>query len=153
MPDLIPDADHILRHVKATAFDDGKVLGAAFEWMPKRPNDGASVNWIERAEGDGREAKIDYIRHRRRLTWKKSHRLAILKAGQVRSTLQLHLSALGIDMHPDIVTDPLNAEGDKPADPTHALIEGIPHGDTPEAEAIRDCLAAAVLETVAALAD
>ena len=151
MPEPIPDDDHILRHVKATAFDDNKVLGAAFEWTPKRRGDGASVNWVERAQGDSRYAKIDDIRQRRRLIWKKTHRLAVLHVAGVRSTLVTQLAALGLEMHPDVVHDPLLAEGDYPEDPTHALITGIPHGDTPEAEAIRDCLVDAELETVPAL--
>ena len=62
----LPDADHILRHVKPTAFDNGRVQGAAFGWMPKQPDDGLSVNWIEHADGATQDEKIQFIRTRRR---------------------------------------------------------------------------------------
>ena len=105
----LPNADHILRHVKKTAFDNGRVQGAAFGWMSKQPDDGLSVNWIEHADGAARNDKIEYIRARRRLEWKKSHRLAILNIGRVRADVRQKMEALGLALSPDVVHDPLTA--------------------------------------------
>lgn len=147
----IPSTDHILRHVKATAFDDGRVLGAAFEWTPKRDNDGASVNWMEIADGGNVDEKVEDIRLRRRLTWKRSHRLALLNVGTVRSSLAALIRASGLNLSPDVVWDPLEANAQYPLDLTHSLIVGIPFDDSPEAEAVRDLLAAAVVRVMPAL--
>jgi hypothetical protein len=149
----LPDADHILRHVKPTAFDNGRVQGAAFGWMPKQPDDGLSVNWIEHADGDTQDEKIEFIRARRRLTWKKSHKLAILNVGRLRTDVRQKMEALGFDQCAEVVHDPLDATDQWPADPTHALIAGIPNNESPEAEAVFDSLAACVESHLPALTE
>ena len=151
MLEEIPDVDHIVRHVKPTAFDEGRVLGAAFGWLPKQQGDGLSVNWVERAEGDTEHDKIEFIRSRRRLVWKKSHRLAILNVGRVRAEAGKKMEALGLNQTAVVVHDPLDATDKWPADPTHALIAGIPNNDSPEAEAVYDCIAACVERHVSAM--
>lgn len=147
----LPESDHILRHVKPTAFDEGRVQGAAFGWIPKGPDDGLSVNWIEHADGTTVEDKIALIRRLRRLTWKKTHKLAVLNVGRVRADLRVKMAELGLNCSPDVVHDPLTATDMFPADPTHCLITGIPNNDSPEAEAVFDALAACVESHVPAL--
>jgi hypothetical protein len=123
----VPDDDHILRHVKPSAIDDGQIQGAAFEWRPKKIDDGISVNWIECAEGSNLQEKIDYIRQRRRLQWKKSHRLAKLNVGHTRRTVEVRSIDLGLALSPIVVQDPLEEELDRDyaPDPTHALVMPI----------------------------
>lgn len=151
----LPDADHILRHVKPTAFDNNRVQGAAFEWRRKNANDGLSCNWMEISEGTTRDEKIEYIRSRRRLIWKKSHKLAILNVGSVKAAAKRQMDALGLTLSPDVIHDPLGADAGQAwvADPTHALVIGIPDSDSPQAEAVFDAIAGCVQGYVAALND
>lgn len=154
MPDLIPDPDHVLRHVNALHHDNGSVQGDAFSWKPKRPGDDCSVNWLERAHGDNRAAQIEDIRRVKRRQWKASHRLAILNVGEVRQTLGAKLVELGLGGDPDVIHDPMEASDAHPlADETHWLIMGIPHDDSPTALAVRASLATIVIETLPAPSD
>lgn len=154
MPDPIPDPDHVLRHVNALHHDNGTVHGDAFSWKPKRPGDGCSVNWIERAQGDDRAAQIEDIRRVKRREWKASHRLAILNVGEVRQTLAAKLAELGLVGDPDVFHDPLESTDTHPLpDDTHALILGIPHEDSPAGMAVRASLATIVIEALPACAN
>ena len=154
MPDRIPDQDHILRHVNALHHDNGTVQGDAFSWKPKRPGDGCSVNWIERAQGNDRTEQIEDIRRVKRRQWKASHRLAVLNTGEIRRTLATKLAELGLAGEPDVIHDPMEADQVHPLpDDTHALIMAIPHEDSPAAMAVRASLASIVIEATPATPD
>lgn len=154
MPDLIPDTDHVLRHVNALCHDNGEIQGQAFAWQPKQLGDGCSVNWVERANGADRPAQIAHIRGLKRRQWKESHRLAILNSGAVRRILSGKLAELGLAADRDVIHDRLPSEDRYPlADDTHALITGIPHDDSPEALAVRASLVGSIVEVLAAPPD
>ena len=148
----LPDHDHVLRHVNARSFD-GRVLGEAFVSTPRNEDDGLSVNWIEIAGGATLEHKIEYIRSKRRHEWKKSHRLAKLNVGRIRTTVPILARQYGLMVTAIAIHDPLDEDlaKNKPSDPTHSLIMGLSNGGAAVEEAVRDILANCVEEHFPAL--
>ena len=64
-----------------------------------------------------------------------------------------HVAENGIDGRTiSIVQDPLDAEGEYPSDPSHALMRDIPSVDEPEGEAVGDLIAECIIETFPARA-
>ena len=77
-----------------------------------------------------------------RMTYGATAALARLNVGQVRN----HIAGNTDDNRAVVVVqDPLEAEDDKPADPSHALMADIPDENDPEGEHIGDLIAECVL--------
>jgi hypothetical protein len=138
--DDLPTADHIVRYVKKTMIEeDGTVNGADFRLRPNRPDEtGVSVNWLEAFDADKRQ-QLAEVRRLFRLTVRPAGRFAELNVGTVSETVAGELATLRI------VHDPLDAESDFEADPSHAEITGLPPGDSPEADMIGDLIAQCVI--------
>jgi hypothetical protein len=139
--DVLPAADHIVRYVKPSMIqEDGTANGADFRLRPNRPDEtGVSVNWLEAFDGD-KAHQLAEVRRLFRPTVRKTGRLAELNIGAVREKVVEELATLRI------VHDPLDAEDDFDADPSHAEMTGLPPGDSPEADMIGDLIAECVID-------
>jgi hypothetical protein len=135
----IADADYVLYYVKPTQIDDGVVNGDAFLTRPSDQG-GLSVNWLEWFDPP-LENQIDGVRHLARITYAKSGQLARLNIGVKQSVGDDRLSSLILSFE----HDPLEPEGSFAADPSHALIKGVPVRGTPEAALIGDLISNCVV--------
>ena len=136
----IADVDHVLYYVKPTQIDDGIVNGDAFLARP-RDEDGLSVNWLEWFDSP-LECQVEGVRRVARITYAKSGQLARLKVGTVKRHLaEDDRSAVVLSFE----NDPLEAEGNFPADPSHALIKGVPVRGTPETALVGDLISECVI--------
>lgn len=136
----IADPDHVLFYVKPTQIDDGVVNGDAFLARP-RDEGGLSVNWLEWFDSP-LENQVDGVRHLARITYAKSGRLARLNVFTVKQSVEERgrSGALLSFEH-----DPLEPAESFPADPSHALIKGVPTRGTPEAAVIGDLISNCVI--------
>ena len=97
-----------------------------------------SVNWLE-AFAPGKDRQLAEVRRLSRQSVKRNGRYAELNVGVVREKVAEELPTLRI------VHDPLGAENDYEADPSHAEITGLPPGDSDEAMMIGDLIAECVI--------
>ncbi|NPD21733.1 hypothetical protein [Alterinioella nitratireducens] len=119
--------------------EDGTANGADFRLRPNRPDEtGVSVNWLEAFDTD-KAQQLAEVRRLYRLTVRRTGRFAELNIGAVREKVTEELATLRI------VHDPLEADGDFEADHSHAEIDGLPPGDSPEADMIGDMIAECVI--------
>lgn len=141
----IPDGDHVLRYARARFVDrraDGfeVVIGAAFVSRPMEGNS-PSVNWLEIVSSDV-ETAIAGVRAVTRLRYGRTDRLARLNAGRVRR----EVATFGPPRWPvDVVHDPLEPEGDWPADPSHALLTNVPSESDLDRDLVGDLVARGVV--------
>ena len=140
--DELPDADHVVRNVRGTSvFEDGTVNGSEFRLRPNRPDDlGVSVNWLEHFEGLDKDAQLAEIQRLRRMTVRKSWRMAELNVGATKAHLRERLPEISIHHAPIEATDAYEA------DDSHSEIGGLPAGDSEEAELIGDMIAQCIIE-------
>lgn len=146
--DELPAADHIVRYVKPSMIEeDGTANGGEFRLRPHRPDEtGLSVNWLEAFTPD-KEHQLAEVRRLYRLDVKKSGRFAEMNIGAVHERVAQELDTLRI------VHDPLDAEGEHEADPSHTEIEGLPPGDSDQAMLIGDLIAECVIAMHPAVLD
>jgi hypothetical protein len=140
-PEAILDANHVVRYVKPTAIEaDGQINGSEFQLRSNRPDDvGVSVNWPECFASKSKLEQMNEIRRLFRLVTKRLGCFAELNIGRTRDHLAKELSTILF------VKDPLESNANYLADPSHALIAGLPAGNTPEAELIGDMIAECVI--------
>jgi hypothetical protein len=134
----IPDTNTVARYVRPTLIDGDIITGSAF--CLRTGETGLSINWIERLTGNMRE-KLSEIRRRARIAYSKNGRIATLNVGRTRNFV---LNESSPQCTIAFVADPLEPTSEYPIDDSHALIVGIPDGDSPEAEAIGDLIASCV---------
>jgi hypothetical protein len=130
----------VLFYVKPTQVDDGVVNGEAFIARP-RDDDGLSVNWLEWFDPPV-ESQVEGVRRLARISYAKSGRLARLNVGTVIRHLREN-DQFGTVL--SLEHDPLDPEGDFAADPSHALVKGVPRQGTPEAAFVGDLIAECVI--------
>ena len=130
--DDLPNEDHVVRYVKPSQFDEDEgVNGSAFQL---RQNEGGlSVHWLECFEDLVKPQQLDEVRRLSRLTISRNGRLAEVNVGRTKQHLEEQLSGIRF------VHQPLNAEGDYEANPSHSEILGLP--DFPDEELIVDMIA------------
>lgn len=133
----LPDDDHVVRYVKPTSVrSDGKIAGSAFCLRAQRPDDtGLSVNWLECFRGRTKDQQVAEVRRLSRLKMRERGRLAELNIESTLQYLRDELDSLRF------VHEPLVAEDDYDADPSHAELVGLPPADSPQAELIGDMIA------------
>lgn len=136
----IPDGDHVLRYIRKKHVDNGVVNGSGFLTRPQEEM--ASVNWIE-CFAPPLKNQVAEISARRRLKYEKRALLVRLNVGH---TKQYVVERALIPIQLSFLHAPLQAEDGKPADPSHALIDGVPTLDTAEGEAIKDLFTHCILE-------
>jgi hypothetical protein len=144
--DLIPNTDHILRYVGGIHVDtteDGKpfITGGGFIAKPKDDNK-PSYNWLECLNGT-LEERVQRIRDVARVTYGAKGKLVRLNIGQVYKYVEENTDDRRIVT---VIYDPLYPEGEKPADPSHALMTNVPDENDPEGERVGDLIRDCVLD-------
>lgn len=131
--DKVPDADHALRYVDKKFVDreTGVVDGSGF--LGRLGEGPPSVNWME-CFPLPIENQIAEIRAVKRIRYEKRGRLVRINVGQTVKHLAENSVALSI------VHDTLGAADGKPADPSHALMRGVPEITTSEGDFVKDLL-------------
>ena len=145
--DDLPASDHIVRYIKPSIIqEDGTADGSDFRLRAARPDEkGLSVNWLE-AFGSEKAYQLSEVRRLFRPHVKSNGRFAEMKIGTVLSWVSAELDTLRI------VHDPLEAEGDFHADPSHAEITGLPPSDSDQAALIGDLIAECIIQMHPAVA-
>ena len=135
----LPESDHIVRYIKPTMVrENGNPDGSSFVLRANRRDEsGLSVNWLE-VLGSGRSNQLKVVRELARIQLKRNGRLAELNVGEVLQKVSRELDTLRI------VHDPLEELAVFDADPSHALISGLPAADTDQAILIGDLIAKCV---------
>ena len=135
----LPEQDHIVRYVKPTMVKrNGDADGSSFVLRTNmRDESGLSVNWLE-VLGSGRSTQMRAVRRLARIQLKRNGRLAELKIGEVLQSVTRELATLRI------IHDPLEEFERFAADPSHALIAGLPAGDSEHAILVGDLIAKCV---------
>lgn len=142
--DPVPDLHHILRYIKPTGFQNGKVNGS--EFLKKPDHKGTSVNWIEYFAGN-LENQIEEIRTRRRIEYRKNGGLVRLNVGTVKKFVgEETKKVLPNEVLLSIVQDPLKATKDYPEDLSHALITNVPTFKDSQGEFIGDLIRQCVID-------
>ena len=139
--DDLPAGDQIVRYVKPSMIqEDGTPDGSDFRLRSARPDETAlSVNWLDAFES-GKAHQLEEVRRLCRLRLRPNGRFAELNVDTVIREVAKELITLRI------VHDPLEAEGDFDADPSHAEIVGLPSGDSDQAALVGDLIAECVID-------
>ena len=90
------------------------------------------MSWLEAFADLPLERQLSEVRRCSRLTFSKNGKLARLNVGRTKAFVAAE-AAFDCDMN--VIEDPLPPELGFAADPSHALIVGLPASDSPEAEA------------------
>jgi hypothetical protein len=136
---LLPEADHVLRYIRPRHVEGDVVNGEGF--LTKPGEDAPSVNWLEWFDPPI-ENQVAGVKGLARLTYARTGRLARLNIGQtIQYVRENDLNGLVLAF----VHDPLDPNGTHSADPSHALINGVPTQDTPEAALVKDLIADCIL--------
>ena len=136
--DQLPAGARVLRYASPTR---AEIPGTAFVRSPK-DTDGLSVNWHECFPGI-LEEQVVAVRQLIRQTLKKNGRFLLIDVDTVKAHLAMHAP----DVNLAAIEDPLEADSDYFADPSHALLMGLPtHDDSPESERIGDLIAQCIIE-------
>ena len=140
--ELLPDNDNVVRYVKPSLIDDGKVDGNAFH--RRGDEEALSINWLDYFRNLSKEQQLCEVRRLFRLQVRPNGRFAELNVSQTRRHVGNEIQDLRF------FEDPLEADsvnGHK-ADYSHALIDGLPDPNKmPEfAEMIGDMIAECVVE-------
>ena len=135
----LPAGDQIVRYVKpSTIQEDGTADGSNFCLSSARPDEtGLSVNWLE-AFQPGRSHQLAEIRRLCRLALKPKGRFAEMNVDAVRRVAE-ELVTLRI------IHDPLEAEEQFEADPSHSEITGLPPSESDQAAVVGDLIAKCVV--------
>ena len=136
--DLRPE-DHIVRYVRPKSLrQDCTADGSAFLLRPDRPDEvGLSVHWLE-VLSHNKVQQLAKVRQLNRLKRNDNGRFAELNVGEV-------IARVSQEFHPPkIVEDPLDPNNGYVADLSHALVLGLPPGDSDEAILIGDLIAECV---------
>ena len=139
--DDLPAGDHIVRYVKPSMIqEDGTADGSDFRLRTSRPDEkGLSVNWLE-AFGPTKVCQLSEVRRFFRLRLRTGGRFAEMNVGTVQREVAEELDTVRV------VHDPLEAEDDFDADPSHAEIIGLPPGDSDHAVLVGDLIAECVID-------
>lgn len=145
--EAIPDSDHVLRYVGGRHLDldsDGQpiALGSGFISRPHERNS-PSCNWLELLRGH-LEDQVQQVRNAARVRYGATGRLARLNVGTITRVVA---EGTQDGRAVTVVYDPLDAEGEWAADPSHALMTNVPDADDPEGELVGDLIANCVLES------
>jgi hypothetical protein len=149
----LPEDDHVLRYIGKKHVDNGVVNGSGF--MRRPTEDATSVNWME-CFAPPVPNQVGEISKRRRIKYERRGQL--VRINVKHTMLYVVENAKPTEIVLAFLHDPLQAISagggnstttGKPADPSHALIYGVPVEKTPEAELIRDLFVACIIEQFA----
>lgn len=137
MCEELPEDSNVVRYIRPSSVrEDGTVDGAAFRLRPAERR--LSVNWMECFDEDSEIGQVRQIARLIRIQIRPRGCFAKLSVGGTVSRVAdirfLHC--------------PLEEEGAYEADPSHSEIDGVPPGDSPEAEWIGDLIAECIENTI-----
>lgn len=115
--DLIPGGDALLRHVGAGRVQGSAVDGSAFRLKPDE--EGLSVSWMNALSGS-KDDQLAAIRTLARRSFGKNDKFAELCTNDIVARIEEECPGVRS------VEEPLEAEGEFPADPSHAEVLGLP---------------------------
>ena len=140
--DNLPPESHIVRYAKPTSIrQDRTVDGSAFLRRIDRLDEiGLSAHRLENL-GFNTEQQLAAVRRLNRLKRSNNGRFAEMIVGNILRQVSQELDTVRI------IEDPLDANDDFEADPSHSQIIGLPPGDTDEALMIGDLIAECVIDT------
>ncbi len=140
--DDLPPEDHIVRYVKPSMIQENGVAdGSDFRLRPARPDEkGLSVNWLE-VFGSGKAHQFNEVRRlcSSRMSLSQNGRFAELNVGTLLRVVSEELDTLRI------IHDPLEAEQNYEADPSHSEVSGLPPGESEQAMLVGDLIAECVV--------
>jgi hypothetical protein len=144
----VPEEDHVLRYIRKKHVDNGIVSGAGFMRRPSEDTP-PSVNWME-CFTSSLEKQVAEISARRRIKYEMRGKLVRINVGHTRryvaENAKRHTTKPPSLIVLAFLHDPLRAEKEWPADPSHAVINGIPVEKTPDAELIQDLFVDCILD-------
>ena len=137
----LPKGDRIVRYVKPSMIqEDGTADGSDFCLRPENPNEtGLSVNWLEAFE-PGLAHQLAEVRRLSRLKLKPKGCFAEISVDAVRCKVAEEWDTLRI------IHDPLEAEEQFEADPSHSEVIGLPPGGSDQAMLVGDLIAECVID-------
>ena len=139
----LQNSDNIVRYIKPRMIKNNQVVGEAFCLRSSRSDEkGLSVNWLE-FFGGNKEHQLDQARSKCRLERSKNGRFAELNVSETRN---IHSEELLEKLNLQIIQDPLEKDDNFEADPSHALIIGLPQGGTRESRIVGDLIARRINE-------
>ncbi len=146
----ISDEHHIVRYVRPGLIDEGVIDGHAFvrrKLQGGQVEDCPSVSWVEAFAGSLQERITSVLEHTR-MGMSANGCLCRLNVGRSRNAVASSGLAPNFDVH----GDPLPAAPPQYPldDPAHALLEGLPHPDAADAEAVGDILKQTEIDRFAA---
>jgi hypothetical protein len=143
----LPDSDHALRYIGKKHVDNGNVNGSGF--MARPGEKAPSVNWMEcfPAPIDNQVAEISA---RKRIKYERRSRLVRINVAHTKQYVSAN-APTPIELA--FLHDPLLPENDTPEDPSHAVIEGVPTVNTPDAELVQDLFVDCIIDQFPTVTD
>lgn len=131
----LSDSEHVVRYVKPTSiYRDGSI-----DIRLRQNEGGLSFHWLECFGEIPKEEQLTQARKVSRVTMNKNGRLVEWQVGETRKYLQSRTFPV------QFVSKPLPANQTHIADPSHGEIEGVPPGDSPQANRFGDLIAECII--------
>lgn len=139
----IPPTEHVVRYISSKHLEEDTftILGTGF-CAREHEHGRLSCHWFEYFEGTSAE-RIQCIRVVSRLTLRKSGRFAKVHVEKLINAVKKQVPD---HIELQIISDPLDAEGNWPADPSHSLIVNVPDESSPFYTMVGDVIADIVSE-------
>ena len=141
--DELPYESHVVRYVKPSLVEDETVDGSAF--VLREGEATLSVNWLEAFGGNDPDHQLGEVRRLFRLQLSRNGRFAKLHVGETKRNVSENAKEINILAKMGVRAEPLCPTGEFAADPSHAVVTGLPPGDSDEALLIGDLIAECVL--------
>lgn len=141
--DKLPDESHVVRYVKPSLVEDDAIDGSAF--LLRQGETTLSVNWLEAFGGVDQDYQLDEVRRLSRLRLARNGRFAKLSVGETKRHVSEGAKETGIPAELGVSAAPLDPADDFEADPSHAVVTGLPPGDSDNALLIGDLIAESVM--------
>jgi len=121
--DPIPGSDYVVRYVRPGLIDGEDVDGGAFVLRPGET--GLSINWLDYYSNIPKNQQLHLVRLLFRLTVARKGRFTELNVGKTKEHLIEELPALSFVEDPRCADPAVGHD----ADPSHAIIDGLPDPD------------------------
>ena len=132
----LPDDSHVVRYIRPTLIEDGKVLAGAFRL--RKGESGLSIHWLECFNGLVKPRQLDEVRRLCRLRTSSNGQFAELHAGRTKQHVMEKLNTVRF------IHKPLDADASYEADPSHSEIVGLP----PQDSSLRSMIGAMIAECI-----
>ncbi len=141
--DDLPNDSHVVRYVKPSLIDDEIVDGSAF--VLRDNENGLSVNWLEAFGVGDQFIQLNKVRRVCRLKRSRNGRFAKLNVGETKRCVLAWAKEAGFFVDLCITEEPLARTAKFEADPSHAVITGVPPSSDDVAMVVGDLIADCLL--------